>query len=274
MLNEADTRAKLIDPKLHQSGWTEDAIQREYYLTPETGGRVVLEGNVEKRTKPKKADYLLRYRTYPIAVLEAKAESESHLAGMQQAKEYAARANIPFAYSSNGHRIEEYDFTTNEQRTLDRFPRPEELWERLGLVGAGLAPAPSRATARVAPTPTLAAKESYLPTVSPLLYPFHYSPIDKMRPRYYQEQAIYRVIERIIRGKKRVLLTMATGTGKTYVAFQIAWKLVKSGYMKRVLYLCQASGEPGGCRGQRHEQDDGLLCGSGTRRSGHKAHQQ
>ena len=225
MLNEADTRAKLIDPKLHESGWTEDAIQREYYLTPTTGGRVVLEGNVERRERPKKADYLLRYRTYPIAILEAKAESESHLAGMQQAKEYAARANIPFAYSSNGHQIEEYDFTTNIQRTLDRFPRPEELWERLGLVGAGLAPAPSRATARAAPT------------INPLLYPFHYSPISKMRPRYYQEQAIYRVIERIIRGQKRVLLTMATGTGKTYVAFQIAWKLIKSGYMKRVLYL-------------------------------------
>jgi len=212
MLNEADTRAKLIDPKLHLSGWTEDAIQREYYLTPETGGRVVLEGNVEKRTKPTKADYLLRYRTYPIAILEAKAESESHLAGMQQAKEYAARANIPFAYSSNGHQIEEYDFATGIQRTLDRFPRPEELWERLG-------------------------KEAYLPTVSPLLYSFHYSPIGRMRPRYYQEQAIYRVIERIIRGQKHVLLTMATGTGKTYVAFQIVWKLVKSGHMKRVLYL-------------------------------------
>ncbi|MFQ5812988.1 MAG: DEAD/DEAH box helicase family protein, partial [Anaerolineae bacterium] len=212
MLNEADTRAKLIDPQLHQSGWTEDAIQREYYLTPETGGRVVLEGNVEKREKPRHADYLLRYRTYPVAIVEAKAEGESHLAGMQQAKEYAARANIPFAYSSNGHRIEEYDFTTRIQRTLDRFPRPEELWTRLG-------------------------KEAYLPTVSPLLYPFHYSPISKMRPRYYQEQAIYRVIERIIRGQERVLLTMATGTGKTYVAFQIAWKLIKSGHMKRVLYL-------------------------------------
>ena len=212
ILNEADTRAKLIDPKLHQSGWAEDAIQREYYLTPETGGRVVLEGNVEKREKARKADYLLRYRTYPVAIVEAKAESESHLAGMQQAKEYAARANIPFAYSSNGHRIEEFDCTTGIQRTLDGFPRPEELWERLG-------------------------KEAYLPTVSPLLYPFHYSRIGKMRPRYYQEQAIYRVIERIIRGEKRVLLTMATGTGKTYVAFQIAWKLVKSGHMKRVLYL-------------------------------------
>lgn len=202
MLNEADTRAKLIDPKLHQSGWTEDAIQREYYLMPETGGRVVLKGNVEKRERPKKADYLLRYRTYPVAIVEAKAESESHLAGMQQAKEYATRANIPFAYSSNGHWIEEYDFITNIQRTLDCFPRPEELWKRLG-------------------------KEAYLPTVSPLLYPFHYSPIGKMRPRYYQEQAIYRVIERIIRGQERVLLTTATGTGKTYLAFQIAWKLVK-----------------------------------------------
>ena len=212
MLNEADTRAKLIDPKLHQSGWTEDAIQREYYLTPTTGGRVVLEGNVEKREKPRHADYLLRYRTYPVAIIEAKAEGESHVAGMQQAKDYAARANIPFAYSSNGRQIEEYEFTSGIQRTLDHFPRPEELWERLG-------------------------KEAYLQTVSPLLYPFHYSPIDKMRPRYYQEQAIYRVIERIIRGQERVLLTMATGTGKTYVAFQIAWKLVKSGHNKRVLYL-------------------------------------
>jgi len=82
MLNEADTRAKLIDPKLHRSGWTEDAIRREYSLTPETGGRVVLEGNVEKREKPRKADYLLRYRTYPVAIVEAKAEGESHLAGM------------------------------------------------------------------------------------------------------------------------------------------------------------------------------------------------
>ena len=212
MLNEADTRAKLIDPKLHQAGWDEPRIAREYYFTE---GRIVLVGNSHRRQEPKKADYLLRYSdSFPIATLEAKDESHSPAAGLQQAREYARTLGVRFAYSSNGHGIEEYDFGTNVRRNLDRFPSPDELWARL-----------------TAGQPISRAKAT-----NPLLTPYHREIGGKV-PRYYQEIAINRVIEAVLRGQKRILITMATGTGKTYVAFQIAWKLFKAGTIRRVLFL-------------------------------------
>ena len=211
MLNEADTRVKLIDPMLHKAGWTEDKIIRERVITP---GRILDEkGN---RKKGKKPDYILVYNFTPIAVVEAKEEGKSALEGMQQAKEYAEDLNVLFAYSTNGHQIEEFSFITNKQRTIENFPSPDELWKKYV---------------------TYSLKDVKIkPKVNPLETPYYYVPGSK-KPWYFQEVAIKKVIESILKGKKRVLLTMATGTGKTFVAFQIVWKLLKSGYLRRVLYL-------------------------------------
>ncbi|RKX56828.1 MAG: type III restriction endonuclease subunit R [Thermodesulfobacteriota bacterium] len=209
MLNEADTRAKLIDPKLHSAGWKEENIRRDVYITL---GKIIDENG--KRQKGKKPDYILYYASFPIAVVEAKEESESHLAGIGQAKEYAQILDVKFAYSTNGHKIEEFDFITNTQKTLEQFPSPQELYQR------------------------------YLEFIfedkkikqDPLNFPCYSAPGYKI-PRYYQEVAIKKVIEAILKGRKRILLNMATGTGKTFVAFQIVWKLIKSGYFQRVLYI-------------------------------------
>ncbi len=209
MLSEADTRAKLIDPKLRKSGWTEDKIRREVFLTP---GKLLNEEG--KREKGKKADYVLYYSSgFPIAVVEAKEESKSALNGIGQAKTYAKMLGVYFAFSTNGHEIEEFDFTTNKQRTINEFPTPEELYKRYLQYRF----------------------RSYDVKIDPLNFPYY--TVGGKTPRYYQEAAIKSVIEAILHGKKRILLTMATGTGKTFVAFQIVWKLVKSGYFERILYI-------------------------------------
>ncbi|ASJ11265.1 hypothetical protein A3L12_08145 [Thermococcus sp. P6] len=208
MLSEADTRAKLIDPKLRESGWTEDRIRREVFLTP---GKLINEEG--KRKKGKKADYVLYYSPgFPIAVVEAKEESKSALDGIGQAKTYAKMLGVYFAYSTNGHEIEEFDFTTNKQRAIDRFPTPEELYRRY-----------------------IQFKFGHEAKIDPLTVPYYTR--GGKKPRYYQEAAIKSVIEAVLKGRKRILLTMATGTGKTFVAFQIVWKLIKSGYFERVLYI-------------------------------------
>ncbi|MEM0215400.1 MAG: DEAD/DEAH box helicase family protein, partial [Archaeoglobaceae archaeon] len=209
-LSEEDTKVKLIDPKLKKSGWTEDKIRREVHLTP---GRVINEDG--KREKGKFADYILYYSPgFPIAVVEAKEETKSALDGLGQAKNYAKMLGLFFAYSTNGHEIEEFDFTTNQQRTLEEFPTPEELYRRY--INHIFGPREVKC--------------------DPLNYPYFITPGGR-RPRYFQEAAIKSVIEAILNGRRRILLTMATGTGKTYVAFQIVWKLIKSGYFQRVLYI-------------------------------------
>ena len=212
MLNEAETRAKLIDPKLHESGWSEDLIQRELKITE---GRIVDEyGNRKEGLKPDYILFLERY--FPIAIVEAKEESKHYAAGMQQAKRYAEMLNVPFAYSTNGHKIEEYDFITKKQRTLDNFPSPQELWKRYSLWKFN----------RVLP---------FNKEENPLLYP--YKIVQNKIPRYYQIAAVKNIIEAFLNGKKRILLAMATGTGKTYVAFQVAWKLYHTKKIRRILYL-------------------------------------
>lgn len=212
MLNEAETRAKLIDPKLHEAGWSEDLIQRELKITE---GRIIDEyGNRKEGLKPDYILFLERY--FPIAVVEAKEESKPHAAGMQQAKRYAEMIDVPFAYSTNGHKIEEYDFITKKQRTIDRFPSPQELWERY--------------------TPWKFNKSlPFDKDENPLLYP--YKIVQNKTPRYYQIAAVKNVIEAFLNGKKRILLTMATGTGKTEVAFWIAWKLYNTKNVRRILYI-------------------------------------
>src|SRR3989442_13250279 len=126
MMNEADTRVKLIDPKLHDASWTEDNILRDRSITP---GRILNEDGARKPGK--KPDYMLMFEhSFPIAVVEAKDESHTSLDGMQQANEYSRDLDVLFAYSTNGKGIEEFDFTTNKQSTLHRFPTPGELWPR------------------------------------------------------------------------------------------------------------------------------------------------
>lgn len=209
--NEADTRAKIIDPKIKQSGWTEDFISREFYFTD---GKIFLVGDEAKRKEPKKADYILYFNdALPLAVVEAKEEGKPAVSGMQQAKEYAERLDILFAYSTNGHQIEEFDFVLNTQKTIEAFPTRDELYQRY-----------------------LTAKSLNNESVAPLATTYNKQTFNA-NPRYYQQVAIRRALEAITKGQKRILLNLATGTGKTTIAFQIAWKLKHAKQIRRVLFL-------------------------------------
>ncbi len=203
-LNEADTCRVYITPALVDAGWGEPSwrIAEQQYFT---AGQIILVGDGHKRQKGKKADYLLRYEeSFPIAVVEAKAEEFAPGAGLQQAKDYAQTLGLLFAYSTNGREIEEWDFTTNTQRSLDAFPTPDELWQRMCAAQS---------------------LDAMLPS-NPLLAP--YCAKGGKLPRYYQEVAINRTIEAILKGEKHILINLATGTGKTVIAFQLAWKLFHS----------------------------------------------
>ncbi|MGH8003891.1 MAG: EcoAI/FtnUII family type I restriction enzme subunit R, partial [Limisphaerales bacterium] len=218
MLTEADTCRKYILPKLYKAGWNDDQINEQKTFTD---GRILLVGNKPKREKQKRADYLLRYkRDLMIAVVEAKPVYKKPSDGLQQAKEYAEILGLKFAYSSNGSGIVEYDFMTGKETILETFPTPEELWKRF--------------------QPDLRLSEPE--AVERYLSPFY--KVGGKPLRYYQEIAVNRTLQAILQGKKRVLLTMATGTGKTLVAFQICWKLwnnrwnAKGEYRRpKILYL-------------------------------------
>lgn len=212
-LNEEDTRVKLIDPKLHSSDWEESNIHRNFTIT---AGKVNIFGDKVERENPEFADYMLMYNSaFPIAIVEAKDESHTPLDGMQQAKGYAEKLEVMFAYSTNGLGIEEFDYTTNTQKTIDKFPTPAELYARLSSFNKALTKKLEK---------------------NPLEYPLYFAPTGK-NPRYYQLAAIQKIIEAIVSGQKRVLVAMATGSGKTKVAFQVVWKLYKSGFIKRVLFV-------------------------------------
>jgi type I restriction enzyme, R subunit len=245
--NEADTRAKLIDPRIKLSGWGEGLIEREHYFVKGqtvTAGRIYLVGEESRRRQPIRVDYLLRYHGQMIAVLEAKDETKVVDAGLEQAKSYAKTLDVPFAYSSNGHGFVEFDFFSNQSCELSSFPTPEELWHRweqyrtsinVGSRKSGVKSAESRKR-------VLDVRGSYtikrVQEANPLLQPFCPASICGKEPRYFQEVAVRRVIERIMAAQKRILLTMATGTGKTFTAFQIIWKLKKSGWLKKpVLFI-------------------------------------
>jgi len=217
VITEADTCRKYVLPKLYKAGWDDDQISEQKYFTD---GRIVPLRKGHLRKEGKRADYLLRYRPdFALAVVEAKAAYKKPGAGMQQAMDYAQILDLRFAYATNGHGIEEYDFTTGRQTSLDSFPSPEELWRRLRLYEG-----------------TLDDNDT-----EQLLFPFNRelrNPDGSVkRPRYYQEIAINRAVKAVIDGRKRILLTMATGTGKTFVAMQIGWKLWKTRRMRKILYL-------------------------------------
>jgi hypothetical protein len=132
-LNEADTRAKLIDPKVKLAGWGESQIEREHYFVKGrkvTDGRIYLVGEESRRREPRRVDFLLRYNGQMIAVLEAKDERHSPDGGLEQAKSYARLLDVPFAYSAIGHALVEFDFSENRSRELTGFPAPDELWNR------------------------------------------------------------------------------------------------------------------------------------------------
>jgi len=200
IITEADTCRELITPKLQAAGWdtAPHTIGEQHSFTD---GRIIATGGKVRRGAQKRADYLLYYRRdFPLAVVEAKAASLPAENGVQQAREYADILGLTFAYATNGTRIIEIDLAQGTERALDHYPSPDELFTRLTGV-QGLA---ADATA-------------------PWLAPFN---LDAGKPpRYYQRIAIQRVIEAILRGQTRILATLATGTGKTNIAFQVCWKL-------------------------------------------------
>lgn len=212
-LSEEDVRNMYITPALTKKWNLEKQIRSEVYFT---AGRVIVRGNMSARKKGEKADYILYYNSSkPIAVVEAKKNTLSVGAGMQQAMNYAKILDIPFAYSTNGKAFLEHDFLTGKEReiSMDEFPSPEELWNRYKI-----------------------GKNLTLDEEKIINEPYYYAP-GTNKPRYYQRIAINRTCEAIARNQKRILLVMATGTGKTFTAFQIIHRLRKAGLRKKILYL-------------------------------------
>jgi hypothetical protein len=245
-LGEADTRAKLIDPALHARGWTEDLIRRE-----ETAGAVEIVAGRPRRRARGRIDYTLRVTVGPgaqpvaVALIEAKAEDLPPTHGLEQAKAYAAckRLNVPFVFASNGHRFVEFDrFTgrTGAVRLLAEFPRPADLRARYEkAVGFSLDDAAAR------------------PLVT------RYSGGEEGTRRYYQDAAVRAVLEKLARGDKRALLSLATGAGKTRIAVNLLKRIADAG--QRPLHLRSGrAAQPGpgrlperlrgGCRGRRLRQ--------------------
>lgn len=212
-LSEEDVRNMYITPALTKKWSLEKQIRSEVYFT---AGRVIVRGNMSARKKGEKADYILYYNSSkPIAVVEAKKNTLSVGEGMQQAMKYAKILDIPFAYSTNGKAFLEHDFLTGKEQeiSMDEFPSPEELWNRYKI-----------------------GKNLTLDEEKIINEPYYYAP-GTNKPRYYQRIAINRTCEAIARNQKRILLVMATGTGKTFTAFQIIHRLRKAGLKKKILYL-------------------------------------
>lgn len=216
--NEADTRAKLIDPTLHARGWTEDLIKRE-----ETAPAIEIIGGRPRRRSQGRIDYTLRVRVHPdtqpvaVALIEAKPEGAPPTLGLEQAKGYALRLNVPFVYSSNGHQYVEHDNhsgLTTRPHQLSRFPSPDELRARYeAAVGFSL--------------DSEAAK--------PLLAPY---PGGEATRRYYQDAALRATLEKFARGDRRALLSLATGSGKTFIAVHLLKKIADAGQLRRALFVC------------------------------------
>jgi type I restriction enzyme R subunit len=216
-LSEADICAKFITPAVIASGWREQTqIQREVHFTK---GQIHVRGKMVTRGKSKFADYVLYYKpNIPIAIIEAKENNYSIGDGMQQALEYADILNIPFVFSSNGDGFVLHDRTgtmpqVESTLALEAFPRPDELWA------------------------TYAKWKGLTPEAEQVVLQDYFDDGGGRQPRYYQRNAVNAATEAIAKGQNRVLLVMATGTGKTYTAFQIIWRLWKAGRKKRVLYL-------------------------------------
>jgi len=211
-MNEADTCRTYVLPNLKSAGWEDEFISEQMVLTP---GRILPVGNQHTRKDGLRPDYTLFIRhNIPIAVVEAKADYREAAAGLQQAMQYAEMLDVKFAYATNGKGIIEHDFLTGQERALPNFPAPDELWGRLK------------------GTFHFANEKAEADALSA-----YFEQAGGKRARYYQQIAINKAVNAVIAGQKRILLTMATGTGKTFVAFQIAWRLWKAARKKRILFL-------------------------------------
>lgn len=211
-MSEEDIKLQYITPAI-LSKWSREKITMETRITD---GKINLKGNFVFREKPKRADYILYFSANnPIAIVEAKDNTHSVSHGLQQAMAYAQMLDVPFAYSSNGDGFAEHDFLSGQERELglDEFPTEQELITRYK-------------------------QESGLtPSQETILEQPYYTSQNTYPPRYYQRIAINRTVDAIARGRQRLLLVMATGTGKTYTAFQIVYRLLQSGKKRKILYL-------------------------------------
>lgn len=214
-MSERDICTKFITPAIKQANWKERQIREEVKLT---NGRIIVKGSTASRGQEKRADYILYYKSnLPLAVIEAKKNTSTVGDGMQQALLYAEMLDIPFAFSSNGDAFLLHDRTgtlgkVEEEIPLDRFPSPEFLWQKY-CTWKGLDESEQK----------IITQDYFTDSNKPL--------------RYYQRIAINRTVEAIAKGQNRILLVMATGTGKTLTAFQIIWRLWKAGVKKRILFL-------------------------------------
>ena len=216
-LSERDICTKFITPALRRAGW--DEIQQIREEVTFTKGRIIVRGKLVTRGRAKRADYILYHKpNIPVAVIEAKNNSHTVGDGMQQALDYAETLNIPFVFSSNGDGFVFHDRTGASMRRetdlgLEEFPPPAELWARYR------------------------AWKGLTPEVEELVLQDYHEDGGGKTPRYYQVNAVNAAIEAIAKGQDRILLVMATGTGKTYTAFQIIWRLWRAGHRKRILFL-------------------------------------
>ena len=217
-LSERDICTKYIQPALEKAGWNKLTQIREEVSF--TDGRIYVKGNLTSRGKGKRADYILYYKpNIPIAIIEAKDNKHTVKSGIQQALDYATILDIPSVFSSNGDGFYQHDRTCTDGKiekelTLDEFPTPAELWERYKKFKGIVTDEQER----------ISSQDYFFDGTN-------------RKPRYYQQIAINRTVEAIAKGQQRILLTMATGTGKTYTAFQIIHRLWKSGTKKRILFL-------------------------------------
>jgi len=213
-LSEEDIKARYITPAITGAGWDiKKQVRLEYAFT---AGRIILRGNITARGKQKRADYVLFFKNnFPIAVLEAKDNNHPVGAGLQQAIGYAKALDIDYVYASNGDGFVEQNLSTGEVRklSLEEFPSPEDLYRRY-----------------------LKDKNINEAEEKVLLEPYYYVPNYKT-PRYYQRVAINRTVDAVAKGQNRVLLVCATGTGKTYMSFQIIYRLLKAGLKKKIMFL-------------------------------------
>jgi len=212
-LTEEDVKNRFITPALEKSGWQKQQMWMEKFFTD---GKVIIKGKTAKRGTQKKADYLLHHHSnFPIAIVEAKDAEHSVESGIQQAISYAKILDVPFAYSSNGDGFVEHDMLTGIERNIhiDNFPTQEELWNRYAAFKG------------------LNSEEQAI-----INQPYYFAENSKTA-RYYQRIAINRTVEAVAQNKKRIMVVMATGTGKTYTAFQIVHRLYSAKKIKKVLFL-------------------------------------
>jgi type I restriction enzyme R subunit len=214
-LSETDICDRFITPALRRAGWLPERILREHSFTD---GRIIVRGRLVSRGRRKRADYLLVYEGVPLAVIEAKDNSHAIGDGLQQALAYAEALRTPFVFASNGDGFVLHDRSGQSAQTettlaLDAFPSPEELWRRYSRW------------------------KGFTPQQEKVVLQPYYDGGSRKDPRYYQVNAIQATVEAITQGQQRILLVMATGTGKTFTAFQIIWRLWKAGQKRRILFL-------------------------------------